>query len=394
MLEQIRLGNFKCFERLDLACKPLTLLCGMNGMGKSSVIQSLLLLRQSYEARELLDGRLLLGGDRVDLGTGSDVLFEDANSNELRIEVQGQTTANLAMRFEIHGTADLLGPFTGQFPGFTKATTTSTQGNPITKPGKEIEALRTLLADWQETPPIGGRLIHVNAERIGPRKIYPLSDVLAIRGDFGSSSEYAWNYLNQYRDSLLPRKDPRLQKGGRSLANVANHWLGVICPGVQLQLDPVRSADALVASYTFGRSGDVISKPHRAINVGFGLSYALPVILALLSPSRTLCLIENPEAHLHPNGQTRLAELAVRAARAGVQVIAETHSDHFMDGVRIAVKSGLLEPDAAAFHYFERTGSKTTVSSPVIDSDGRLSHWPNGFFDQHDANLARLIAPN
>ena len=71
----------------------------------------------------------------------------------------------------------------------------------------------------------------------------------------------------------------------------------------------------------------------------------------------------------------------------------ETHSDHFMDGVRIAVRDGLIAPADAAIHYFERDGGHTVVSSPEIDADGRLSHWPGGFFDQHDENLARLLAP-
>ena len=113
----------------------------------------------------------------------------------------------------------------------------------------------------------------------------------------------------------------------------------------------------------------------------------------MLSSPGTLCLIENPEAHLHPRGQTRLAELAARAAAAGVQVFIETHSDHFLDGVRLAVRDGLISPDQTAVHYFERRDGRTVVTSPEIDADGFLPHWPEGFFDQRDDNLARLLAP-
>ena len=63
MLRKIKLTNFKCFERLELNCSPLTLLCGLNGMGKSSVIQALLVLRQSFVAGQLGEGRLTLGGE-------------------------------------------------------------------------------------------------------------------------------------------------------------------------------------------------------------------------------------------------------------------------------------------------------------------------------------------
>ena len=74
MIRKIKLSNFKCFQNLDLKCAPLTLLCGLNGMGKSTVIQALLVLRQSFESGDLFDGRLVLGGELADLGTGTDVL--------------------------------------------------------------------------------------------------------------------------------------------------------------------------------------------------------------------------------------------------------------------------------------------------------------------------------
>ena len=78
MLTNIKLKNFKCFEQLDLECRPLNLLCGLNGTGKSSVLQALLVLRQSFETGKLRDGELLLSGELIDLGQGEDVLFEYA----------------------------------------------------------------------------------------------------------------------------------------------------------------------------------------------------------------------------------------------------------------------------------------------------------------------------
>ena len=239
--------------------------------------------------------------------------------------------------------------------------------------------------EWCEVPPFAKNLIYIDAGRIGPRKFYPLSETLARRGDFGSSSEYALNYLNLCQNDQLPDNDPRCSDlDSRHLLHVVNRWLQEVTPGVHLQLEPVPAADALIAGFSFDRPGDVETRPYRATNVGFGLSYTLPVLLGLLAEAGTLCLIENPEAHLHPRGQTKLAELAVRASMAGVQIIVETHSDHFMDGIRIAVRDGLIPPVGVAFHYFERTDGETIVSSPQIDADGRLSMWPSGFFDQHE----------
>ena len=460
MLHRIRLTNFKCFETLDLPCASLNLLCGLNGMGKSSVLQALLVLRQSFETGDLQEGRLVLGGTLTDLGAGSDVLFEDANDEVVGFELLDDPTQPawvghfgywrnsdqlVAVDTPPEGAGsrdELLCPITGQ----------PTRGESVFAPGgqdsKAKRAMNALLRDdpradellagfadpqrirdavaraqaagrsrierpkeWLRTagnavslgrgmaatrpaPFFGRRLVYVQADRTGPRKFYPLSEVLARRGDFGGRGEYAWNYLNEHQNDALPLDDPRCRSGStHRLRGAVDHWLQDVSPGAHLHLESVLAADTVLAGFTFDRPGDVASRRHRATNVGFGLSYVLPVVLALLSEPRTLCLIENPEAHLHPRGQTKLAELAARAAVAGVQVFAETHSDHFLDGVRLAIRDGLIAPADVAIHYFERDGGGAIVSSPTVDADGRLSGWPAGFFDQHEENLARLLAP-
>ena len=374
MLEQIRLTNFKCFEALTLHCAPLTLLCGLNGVGKSSVIQALLLLRQSVRTGALSrsDRRLELDGDLAELGTGRDALYEDATSDILGFELhRADIPAPCALSFRVspgeEGDSD-------QLPAIPS----------------DVE----LLDAWFDAPPLGGDVIYVNAERVGPRKFYAHSETTALRRDLGVRGEYAMNYLSAHWTDTLPAKDPRVAgTRGRLVRDVVERWLGEISPGAHLHFEKIVAADALVAGFSFDRLGDIGTRRFRATNVGFGLSYAAPILAALLAPPGTLCLIENPEAHLHPRGQTRLAELAVCASLAGVQVIAETHSDHFLDGVRIAVRDGLAQPQCAAIHYFDRDQGKTRVTSPAIDTDGRLSTWPAGFFDQHEDNLARLLAP-
>lgn len=377
MLRKVELSNFKCFKKLELDCAPLTLLCGVNGAGKSSVIQALLVLRQSYEARRLREGWLVLDGRLADIGTGKDVLCEDAETDVVEFSLRRNDVGEpCRLAYDYDRTSDRLemrrsDAAPERFGGF---------GVPET---------------WRDSPPFGGNLFYVNAERVGPRKTYGLSETSARGGDLGARGEYALNYLNAYGDRVHADDDPRFEGcESRRLAAGIERWLGEVSPGAHLRLEPIAGADALIAGFSFDREGDVETQRYRATNVGFGLSYALPVLVAMFGPKGSLCLIENPEAHLHPRGQTKLAELAVRAAVAGVQVIAETHSDHFMDGVRIAVRDGLIPPEEAAFHYFERRGAGTVVSSPKIDRDGRLSEWPTGFFDQHEENLARLLAPS
>ncbi len=365
MLRIIKLTNFKCFESIELALSPLTLLCGLNGMGKSSIIQAFLVLRQSFASGELRDGHLVLGGELTDLGTGQDILCEDAEVDVVEFEFHDDDNPTpCRLSFDYLRTAD------------------------------ELRTKNNFATTWREVPPLGGQLIYVNAERIGPRKFYHHSEVFARRSNLGSRGEYTLNYLSARQYETLSSTDPRCPDlPSRRLGEVVDYWLQEVTPGVHLRLNVIQDADAIIAGFSFDRPGDVESGRYRATNVGFGLSYTLPVLMALLAPPGTLCLIENPEAHLHPRGQTKLAELAVSASLAGVQVIVETHSDHFMDGVRIAVRDGLIQPEDAAFHYFSREGGKTVVSSPSVNTDGRLSSWPEGFFDQHEENLARLLAP-
>ena len=372
MLTELRLTNFKAFEALALRCAPITLLCGVNGTGKSSVIQALLLLHQSAASGALRppNMQLELAGDLAEIGTGRDALYEDASTD--------------ALRFELYGT-EIDGPCTMTF-------------RVLPDEGGHSDQLLADHAqvgdDWWEVPPLGSNFHYVNAERVGPRKSYSHSETLVRRGDLGPRGEYALNFLSERGNSLLPSGDPRLDGAtGRRLLDAIDRWMGEISPGAHLSFDKIVEADALLAGFSFDREGDIATRRFRATNVGFGLSYALPVLTALLAVPRSLCLLENPEAHLHPRGQTRMAEFAVRAALAGVQVVVETHSDHFLDGVRIAVRDGLLPPHDVAIHYFERRGSKSTVTSPEVDPDGRLSSWPVGFFDQHEDNLARLLAP-
>jgi predicted ATPase len=128
---------------------------------------------------------------------------------------------------------------------------------------------------------------------------------------------------------------------------------------------------------------------HRPIHVGFGLTQVLPIIIAALSAIEgSILLIENPEVHLHPGGQALMGQFLADVARAGVQVMVETHSDHVLNGIRRAVKGRRLEPEQVAIHFFRmRSKELPQVLSPQLDSSGNIDIWPDGFFDQFDKDM-------
>jgi predicted ATPase len=133
----------------------------------------------------------------------------------------------------------------------------------------------------------------------------------------------------------------------------------------------------------------------KPTNVGFGLTYVLPVVTAVLFASPgDLLIIENPESHLHPQGQARLGKLFAQSAEQGVQLFIETHSDHVLNGVRVATKQQLISPEKVGIFFFERylaDEHRTEIIQPIIDENGRINKWPPGFFDEWDNQLDELL---
>ena len=110
MIHTLRLQNYKCFEDQSLTFKALTLLSGLNGTGKSSVIQSLLLLRQSYQQGLLQTTGLALNGDLVHIGTAKDALFEAAKEDTIGFDLAlGDGMSKGMWHFSYDEKADVLG---------------------------------------------------------------------------------------------------------------------------------------------------------------------------------------------------------------------------------------------------------------------------------------------
>jgi predicted ATPase len=134
----------------------------------------------------------------------------------------------------------------------------------------------------------------------------------------------------------------------------------------------------------------------KPTNVGFGLTYVLPVVTAVLFASPgDLLIIENPESHLHPQGQARLGKLFAQAAENGVQLFIETHSDHVLNGVRVATKQKIISPENVGLFFFvrdfESDEHKTEIIQPFIDENGRIDKRPKGFFDEWGNQLDELM---
>ena len=370
MITSLQLRNFKCFDRQVLPFSPLTLLSGLNGMGKSSVLQALLLLRQSYHQGTLPDTGVTLNGELLHMGTAQDVLYQDALKDELEIGVRWGSAMEATFVLGYDRGADVL--------HLTSKSLTDGVFD------------RSLFSDSFQ---------YLQAERLGPRVASAVSDYMVRhRRQIGSAGEFAAHYLATFGDDKMPipgLAHPKTES--LLLRHQVEAWLGEISPGVRLSLTPHPEMDSVNLQYSFS-DGAVRTGTFRSTGVGFGITYTLPVVLALLSAKvGGLVLLENPEAHLHPRGQSQVGRLLAKAAAAGVQVAAETHSDHVLNGIRVAVRENLIPAENVAVHFMSRTsgdsGVHASVISPRIYPDGRIDEWPDGFFDEWDKNLEALLAP-
>lgn len=363
-IRSLRIKNFKCFEDQTFNFGRLTLLSGLNGTGKSSVLQSLVLLRQSYQQGLLQKTGLALNGDLVKLGTGQDVFYERSASSEFGFVVIFEDEMTGSWFFDYDQAADVVKLERKQ------------DSDPIYD--------RSLFSDSFQ---------YLYAERIGPRNFYPTSDFLVREHrQLGVRGEYTSHFLDLFRgqeiaDEVLAHPNAGLF----TLKSQVEAWMSEISPGVRINLTPYPEIDKVVLQYSFVVE-DGVSNLYRPTNTGFGITYTLPVVVALLSASSgDLILVENPEAHLHPQGQVKVGELMARAASCGIQVLVETHSDHILNGLRVAVRQKLLTPEQLQIHFLEREGFDIQVISPHVDQNGRIDRWPDGFFDEWDKSLEKLL---
>ncbi|MFE7117330.1 DUF3696 domain-containing protein [Streptomyces sp. NPDC057654] len=373
MLERIGITNFKAFACQDVDLAAFTLLTGLNSSGKSTVLQSLALLRQSHEAG-LLDeadesGGFLLNGELVRLGTGQDVRHESYTEEDPDITLAVvKDEIRYAWRARYGREDDLLGLL-------------EAPSGPTSWATRDLPSL------------FGHGFQYLKADRIVPDVSYPRSHDAAVRRSFlGARGEHTVNFLRAHQDDTITAKSLQLpEMPSTSLREATDYWMQRLCPGVNIETVGIHGTDTVRLSYGFG-SGVSASNRYRPTNVGFGLTYALPIVVACVAAQPgSLILLENPEAHLHPQGQTWLAYLAVAAVSAGAQIVLETHSDHVLNGLRLAVKDGRIPASATAVHFFRRNGQTAEVISPSMGPDGMLSDWPKGFFDEWENSLEQLL---
>ena len=386
MIRTLHIQNLKCFDAISLPLGALTLLTGFNAAGKSTVLQALLLLGQAQRQ----GGRLPfipLNGPLAHLGSPGDVLREGGGPElSLGIETLNERVDWVMSVGDRRGGHALpigriewrVGPDTGGASSFPE--------------GLENLLPRDAPAPIQDICRSLGDLIFLSAMRTGATEVFPSPEnAKPVWADVGSEGEFApWWFEKHLDDDVEPQRRCA-EELAPMLRRQFNAWASRLFPRAEANGQRV-TGTSLVRLELRNHGSDEWRRP---ANIGYGLTYAFPILVAgLLARRGQLLIVDSPEAHLHPMGQSLMGHFLAMLARAGVQVIVETHSDHVLNGVRLAVSRGELSPLETAIHFFNYrprlSSDPAHVVSPQIDSKGNLSEWPSGFFDQAERDLTAL----
>ena len=329
MIQQVNLNGFKSFDDTSIELKKLTLLTGLNSSGKSSVIQAI----EMAETYRRTGGRSFLLNKH---GGKKELINESYNG--FKIDV-------ISDNYSVHLDTD--------------------------------EGQNVIQGE------VTDNIFYLEAGRIGGANSI---EIYSQDSEIGPRGENVIKCIDSHWDGLLPEFIHHPESGGDTLLLNLKAWLNMISPKVKFDYKVNELSDDSYSTYN----------GFRTSNVGFGLSYTLPVIAMLLRASLlpdSVVLLENPEAHLHPRGQTEMGKLIACAVKAGVQVIVETHSDHLFDGIRIFAKEdGHFAHDFIGYWFELDDDNFTQWENIQVNDAGQLSkEAPQGFCDQFEINAMKLI---
>jgi putative AbiEii toxin of type IV toxin-antitoxin system len=423
-LTSISAAGFKSIvEPQSVEIRPLTILAGANSAGKSSIIQPILLLKQTLEA-SFDPGPLLLEGPNVAF-TSADQFLSRTGNHEGRepFEVGVGVGPSISLRLSFSRQPRFgLGLLKAQGERghpqrgvqVCEMSCSVGAGTVTVRPEMTDAELQVAIPAWAKEIPellaktlsepqftvwrnrcflevsahfkdidfsinLGllatniyeqiSKLIHLPGWRGNPKRTYPVTGVGAT---FPGTFE---NYVASVIANWQTQDKDRLEALTQNLASLGLTWKITAVPVAETRVE------LRVGRLAHGKSGgdnDLVS----IADVGFGVSQAVPVLVALLvaEPGQAVYL-EEPEIHLHPRAQRQMARILADAAARGVRVIAETHSSLLLRSIQTLVARGELPPELVKLHWFSRSDKNgaTEIRSADLDENGAFGDWPTDF---------------
>ncbi len=452
MLKELALKNFKLWKSVDaMRLAPITGLFGTNSSGKSSILQALLLLKQTLESSDR-SLSLHLGGERdyVELGSFRDVIWahkEDAPlsfafrwelAKELAIKDPENPTAQLLQGKEMTFATEIDSPdgeklrvrrlgykMSGKNFTLTRKEKSNQYKLSPTQQGEGFRFIRTLGRSWDLPAPFKfhgfpdqaityyqnsaflpdlqreleeqfSRLYYLGPLREYPKRRYVWSGSEPV--DVGRRGERAVDAILAARE-----RDKYISRGPHkhrwTLDRMLADWLEKMDLIYDFSVDRIAKGGSI---YEVRVQKEYGSAKVLLTDVGFGVSQVLPVlVLCYYVEEGSTLLFEQPEIHLHPSVQSSLADLFIDVAKhRNIQIIVESHSEHLLNRLqRRMAEEEVCQDDLAL--YFCETGKNEAKLRPLeTDSFGNIKNWPKDFFGnrfgeaaaRQEAALQRKIA--
>lgn len=370
MITKLNIQNFKCFSsECEVSFSRFNVLYGKNGRGKSSVIQSLLLLSQNIKKKDTLTN-LSLKGNVIDLGSYTDVKNRYVEDESIRFRISTDVDDELKMTYGKSSVGPTLLHLEDLWSGdkrLVSSVGTIDEDSEEVKNSSAMSGIKTL--DSLRN------LRYVSANRRGPTNYEERQDDF-FRNDIGVNGERLINALAKQDESFKEKFQDAMS---------------FILSGATIKVKEGRNDDnvELLLDSADGSEG------FKPSNVGYGYSFILPIIFqTIVAEVGSTIIIENPEAHLYPGAQSRLVEWMVYMSnKRDLQIILETHSDHIINGLRIAVKKGNLNRRDVTIQFLDRNivSESPNILMIKVDENGTLSNNPKDFMDEWTLQMLELL---
>jgi hypothetical protein len=477
MITEIELENIRLFEGSSwhFSLPPLSVFCGTNNSGKSTILKTLLLLRQSQEIREPRSerqGRLELVGQQVDLGNYSSLVSHNETHRDILIAI----TIEDKMPFSLYKLLGLINNDSSNYEQFVLyrlktrfifGLSSETTPAALKKAVYEISVDEKNLLSWevvvsesyernepkyeiiiprhflerldefktidepnqdnlhfktslkgilpfgltvlQPLPPIIREAtsdldkalsdIHYLGPLRSPgKRHYVGSPNLDTDDPTGKSIPFLLVDLSVYHSKVwnCPPRQPNQHSKEIPLVHALNFWLYYLRTGHEPSDDNTEIEVSVKSELYVEVKIKSVTETHNypLIDSGFGYSQVLPILVKglLAKPGQTL-VVEQPELHLNPALQVRLADFLVAMVCAGKQVLIETHSEHIVDAIRVLYvedETGQLENKCRIF-FIDTELDKPSVLQLDIKKDGTVPDWPQHFFGEAASLTGRLL---
>ena len=464
MLKSISLENYKCFkDKTDIEIAPLTVLCGVNSSGKSSILKSLLMLKQTFEDTNTSD-QMLFNGKYIDNGTFSEILcdqhsenfFTISNTFELKRSKETASKDNVQFR-------DLNRLYyRNDVEKFIINYCVSIDNSGASLYANKLHAIDVNIEVELKTGSINSRIeLCRNGKKTYTVRGTQIPDVAGNLGDFNINNAICYfrnmtlNSIYEERMnpstklfiptltsifSILPSQYIQLQYIAPLRENPMRRYIAdkkVVDVGVSGEDTPLllknkqkntvvgvmapESEDNYVPSQTVCESNKFIDligswmqylelgtlfldnrqqdlvkvriNKHNLVDVGFGISQSLPILAEgiIMSSNQTL-ILEQPEIHLHPKMQMRMADFLLSLSTHDKSVVIETHSDHFVNRIVRRYMEDVEVRDKIQIYFVDQNELGMSFITPIVidEVDGALCENEN-FFYQFSNETAKII---